>query len=188
MSSFDIAYKFVKVNEGGYVNDPNDAGGETNHGISKRSYPNLDIKNLTASEAKEIYKRDYWNAFNLSAIRSQAIATTIFDFIVNSGGYGATRIIQRVLNESFGARLSVDGALGKLTLAEINKADPSRLLVAINDARLAFMKSLPSWKSFGNGWTKRIVANLELLGNNEKNSILYAGLGILGLVIISKNT
>jgi lysozyme family protein len=47
--------------EGGYVNHPTDPGGETNWGISKRSYPHVDIKNLTREQALEIYREDYWD-------------------------------------------------------------------------------------------------------------------------------
>lgn len=46
--------------EGVYVNDPYDPGGETKYGICKRSYPNLNIKELTLEEAKKIYHRDFW--------------------------------------------------------------------------------------------------------------------------------
>ncbi len=58
---FATIMQFVFKWEGGYVNDPNDPGGETNYGISKRSYPFVDIKNLTKQQAQEIYKKDYWN-------------------------------------------------------------------------------------------------------------------------------
>lgn len=57
---FERAFSCVLQNEGVYVNDPSDSGGETKYGISKRSYPNLDIKNLTLEEAKKIYFCDYW--------------------------------------------------------------------------------------------------------------------------------
>ena len=57
---FDDAIGIVLKHEGGYVNDKNDPGGETRYGISKRAYPDLDIKNLTISQATEIYKKDYW--------------------------------------------------------------------------------------------------------------------------------
>jgi len=50
----------VLKREGGYVDDPTDRGGETKYGISKRSYPQLDIKNLTLEQALEIYRKDYW--------------------------------------------------------------------------------------------------------------------------------
>lgn len=47
--------------EGGYTNDSLDPGGETNFGITRRSYPDIDIKNLTREQASAIYKRDYWD-------------------------------------------------------------------------------------------------------------------------------
>ena len=52
--------QFVFKWEGGYVNDPNDSGGATKYGITKRWYPHLDIKNLTKEEAMDIYYKDYW--------------------------------------------------------------------------------------------------------------------------------
>ena len=54
--------------EGGYVNDPRDPGGETNYGISKRAFPELDIKNLSLADAMVIYKRDYWDFYNLNVV------------------------------------------------------------------------------------------------------------------------
>ena len=55
MAEFKLAIPRVITNEGGYVNDPDDPGGETKYGISKRSYPALDIKNLTVEQATAIY-------------------------------------------------------------------------------------------------------------------------------------
>ena len=57
-TTFDHCIELVLGHEGGYVDDPNDAGGETNWGISKRAYKDVDIKNLTKEEAKAIYKKD----------------------------------------------------------------------------------------------------------------------------------
>ena len=57
---FEEAIKFTLKIEGGYSNDPNDPGGETNYGISKRSYPNEDIKSMTPERAKKIYYENYW--------------------------------------------------------------------------------------------------------------------------------
>ena len=59
-TNFLRAVKEVLKIEGGYVNNPNDRGGETKYGISKRAYPNVDIKNLTLDKAKQIYYNDYW--------------------------------------------------------------------------------------------------------------------------------
>ncbi len=62
--TFDQAVAFVLKWEGGYTYDPDDPGGETNFGITKKSYPALDIKNLTVGQARDIYYRDYWLAVN----------------------------------------------------------------------------------------------------------------------------
>ena len=62
---FEDCIDKVLEHEGGYVNDPNDLGGETNFGVSKKAYPDLDIKNLTRDEAKEIYRKDYWERYKI---------------------------------------------------------------------------------------------------------------------------
>ena len=64
MAEFKAAFQLVIANEGEYVNDPQDPGGETKFGISKRSYPQLDIKNLTIDQAQNIYKTDFWDKIN----------------------------------------------------------------------------------------------------------------------------
>jgi hypothetical protein len=58
--NFDKAFEFTVGLEGGYSNDPNDPGGETKYGISKRFNPEVDVKNLTLEQAKDIYRRKYW--------------------------------------------------------------------------------------------------------------------------------
>ena len=82
--SFDRAVTFVLLMEGGYVNDPDDPGGETNHGISKRSYPNLDIRSLTIDDAKTIYKRDYWDKCSCDNL-NYGMDVCVFDTAVNMG-------------------------------------------------------------------------------------------------------
>ena len=58
LTTFDEIIDLTLEHEGGYVHDPSDLGGETNFGIAKRFYPDVDIKNLTKEGAKEIYKKD----------------------------------------------------------------------------------------------------------------------------------
>ncbi len=84
MSTFDTAVTAVLSYEGGYVNDPNDPGGETNWRISKRAYPNLDIKNLTRDQAIQIYRRDYWDSLECDRF-PPLIAIALFDAAVNQG-------------------------------------------------------------------------------------------------------
>lgn len=91
--SWDKAIDFVLSIEGGYVNDKADPGGETKYGISKQSYPNVDIANLTEAEAKEIYKKDYWDTCNCDHL-SVGVDILVFDTAVNMGIGAAKSILQ----------------------------------------------------------------------------------------------
>jgi lysozyme family protein len=82
--SFDAAFAIVVGVEGGYTNDPQDPGGETKFGISKRAYPELDIANLTIDQAKAIYQRDYWDRCACDTMTWER-ALCVFDTAVNQG-------------------------------------------------------------------------------------------------------
>lgn len=113
--AFDDAVKFVLSHEGGYVCDPHDSGGETCFGISKRAYPELDIKHLTLPQAKDIYRKDYWEKLGLGLFPDR-LALVLFDTSVNAGRSQAVKILQRSLNLSAFPRLIEDGILGSKTL------------------------------------------------------------------------
>ena len=66
--AFAKAIAFTLQREGGHVNDPDDPGGETNFGLSKRAYPYLDIAGLTLDQATHIYRRDYWDRPGLNRV------------------------------------------------------------------------------------------------------------------------
>lgn len=151
--NFDKAFDLLIDHEGGYVNHPDDPGGETKYGISKRAYPNEDIRNLTLARAKEIYKRDYWDRVEAESLPVN-VRFDVFDVAVNSGVRTAVRMLQRA---SFA---EPDGVLGPRTRTAIKSMNPLVLLARINGARLAFMADLPTWPTFGEGWAKRIAANL----------------------------
>ncbi len=87
--------------EGGYVNHPDDPGGETKYGIAKRYHPTLDIKNLTLDEAKEIYYRDYWLASHAHKIPDLKLALIYFDTAVNCGVATAMRLLKRLPLNAF---------------------------------------------------------------------------------------
>lgn len=165
MSNFDKAFDEVIGIEGGYVNDPTDRGGETKYGISKRSYPKVDIKNLTLCQAKEIYRKDFWDACGLDRISEYKIAHEIFDTGVNMGIGVAKRILQRALNlmnrnEKDFPDLIVDGIVGNKTILAYNKVDKKILLKVLNG--LQFMRYVeiveksPAQERFFNGWMQRV--------------------------------
>ena len=154
--TFDDAFTRLIGNEGGYVNDPRDAGGETKFGISKRAYPDVNIASLTLDDAKAIYKRDYWDRAKADQYDGQ-IGFHLFDAAVNSGVDRAIRLLQAA------AGTMPDGKVGPGTMAAI-AALPAPVLVArMNAERLEFMASLGSWDHFGRGWAHRIAANLRTL-------------------------
>lgn len=124
------AVEFVLANEGGYVNDPNDPGGETKYGITKRSYPHLDIRNLTKEQAIAIYKRDWWDRYSYGRINNLDVATKVFDMAVHMGPYTAHRILQEAL-VWIGHSVKLDGIIGPETIKATNEANPERLLEAL---------------------------------------------------------
>lgn len=155
---FEKAIDVVLKHEGSYINNPSDKGGETKYGISKRSYPNVDIKNLTLEQAKEIYKRDFWDIGKFNDIKDGRISTKLFDLSVNMGLLQANKIMQRALR-ALGFNLKEDGIIGSATLGAINGSDSSKLIIAIRSEAAGFYRLLASKHApqnvFLNGWLTR---------------------------------
>ena len=122
LTKFDDIIDIVIKHEGGYVNDPNDLGGETKYGITKRFYPDVDIKNLTEEEAKQIYYDDYWVPNKVPSMHDN-VKHIFFDMCINQGRGTAVKVLQRAVN-SKGGDLEVDGGLGPKTIEAINKYKP----------------------------------------------------------------
>jgi lysozyme family protein len=157
--NFDQAFDFLIGNEGGYSNNPADPGGETNWGISKRSYPRLvDIKHLTKDEAKAIYLCDFWD--RIPGI-SEAVKFQMFDAAVNHGSDNAVRMLQRAVG------VTQDGEWGKVSAAAYIKLSEQQTLMRFIAARIEFMTSLKKWDEFGKGWTRRIANNLRIASAND---------------------
>lgn len=157
---FAKAIKVVLAHEGGYVNDPNDLGGETNFGISKRSYPNVDIKNLTREQAMEIYHKDWWVRYRYGEIEDLDVATKVFDLSINMGPVPAHKILQQAINFAGSSKLNVDGAIGPLTLSVLNyEADPQKVVQALRfmaaERYYGLAKARPANRGFLLGWLNR---------------------------------
>ena len=152
MNDFKKAVEFVLKHEGGYVNDPQDAGGETKFGISKRAYPNLDIKNLTRDQAIEIYKRDYWD--KLPNTLPAAVHCVLFDCAVNAGIGRALRILQAAI------KVGQDGKWGGLSQSALTKLNQNEVLLRFSTERIMFYSVLSTFSRFGKGWVNRVVASL----------------------------
>jgi len=140
---FEFLVGIILKHEGGYVNDSDDPGGETKFGISKRSYPNLDIKNLTRADAIAIYKRDYYQVLRIDELDDIRLAYQYFDMGVNGGIGRAKKMMLQAL--------------------EIKKQKPELKLWKIyTDLRTDFYKSIATGakQKFLAGWLKRVNYNL----------------------------
>jgi lysozyme family protein len=107
---FTLRWEVGSAPNGGYVNDPDDPGGETKYGISKRAHPDVDIKNLTEQEAVEIYYYAYWKPILADAL-PPLLALALFDWTVHSD----RRLVIRVLQRRLGG-LKADGLIGRRTV------------------------------------------------------------------------
>jgi lysozyme family protein len=147
--SFCIVIPLLLDLEGGYVNDPNDPGGATNFGISQRSYPSVQIANITPEDAAKIYFTDYWLAGNCDAIPFPLCAYH-FDACVNQGLSEASKILQQTVG------VAQDGVIGPLTLQAVAALPRAQYYLYLEN-RLVHYKSLSGWATFGNGWTNRLL-------------------------------
>ncbi len=150
--NFDTAFDRLIGHEGGYVNDPRDPGGETKFGIAKRSYPHVDIANLTLADAKNIYSRDFWEPLGAA---HPAIKYQVFDFAVNSGIGTAIRKLQAAIG------VADDGHWGPISAEKLSSMDVNDVLMRFMAQRLRFWTRLKTWPTFGAGWVNRAAGQLE---------------------------
>ena len=130
MTKFTDAVFLVLKQEGGYVNNPNDLGGETKYGICKRDHPNIDIKNITPMQAMAIYQTNYWQPA-YDQLNSQLIINKTFSVGVDIGIREANICLQRAVWAANGTYLIEDGDLGEISVSAINSCNTSILLAAL---------------------------------------------------------
>ncbi|PHM49366.1 glycoside hydrolase family 108 protein [Xenorhabdus miraniensis] len=151
--AFLHAIHYLLPVEGGYVNDPHDRGGETRYGISKRSYPHLDIRTLTKADATEIYYRDFWLTAGCERIPS-GISLVVFDSAVQHGVVSAIRLLQRAV------AVRDDGILGSQTQTALAATAPDYLLHRLLNQRARYYAQIiarnPLQQRFLNGWFNRL--------------------------------
>lgn len=151
---FESALAHVLAAEGGYSNNPKDHGGETRYGITKRvarAHGYLgSMRTLPMATAARIYKISYWDACQCGQLPPW-LRLAVFDAAVHSGPAQSVRWLQQALG------VHVTGRIGPETIAAAaGVTDHQGVIDAMLDLRLAFLKRLKNWRTFGNGWTNRI--------------------------------
>jgi lysozyme family protein len=136
---FDIIIGVILKHEGGYVNDPDDLGGETKYGISKRSFPNVDIKNLTKAEAIEIYRNNYYIPLEIDKFTNINLALNFMDMAVNAGTNNAKALLKKA--------------------KEIQKTSSSDIVTIYKALRVEYYKDVAKLRNnhkFLAGWLNRV--------------------------------
>jgi len=176
MANFHEAVLKTLVNEGGYLNDPCDPGGETYRGVSRRNHANwsgwqiidnyknspdfpriLDTDVPLQNMVEDVYAEGYWKT-GYSQIDSQLIAEKLFDMGVLFGVGVAVRLLQATLNPTYGTE--IDGSFGPDTLNAINQSEENSLLNSYKSALVAHILKVvmnkPQTNKFAAGWGKRV--------------------------------
>lgn len=158
MADFSKAWPGLIDVEGGYVNDPQDPGGETKFGISKRSYPLLEIRELTLPQALDIYLEDFWNPNRLSEVKDQFLADEIFEMIVNTSPRSVWQCVQRSINRC-GGGVYVDGRVGNFTLGWLRgeAVNDKWLLDSFRVNAALHYAQLPNNSKYLRGWILRVL-------------------------------
>lgn len=155
---FSPLFDRLMEHEGGYVNNPNDPGGETNWGVTKqvaREYGYQgEMRQLPKSTANQIAEKLYWKAIQGWQM-DKSVAWQVVDAAYNHGNRNAVRMLQRAVG------VSDDGVLGDITLSAVNGMDKNDVILRFNAERLEFYTKLKTFSTFGRGWANRVAGNLR---------------------------
>jgi lysozyme family protein len=159
-SNFDKCLAKMLAHEGGFVNHPQDPGGMTNLGVTKRVWEEWvghevdekQMRALTPETVAPLYKRKYWDAIRADELVA-GVDYCVFDVAVNSGPGRAIKFLQGSVG------VTADGGFGSATMAAVEKAeeDPARLVELYCAKRLEFLQSLKTFETFGKGWSRRVA-------------------------------
>ena len=161
--NYDKCLETILHHEGGYVNHPEDPGGETNLGVTKRVYQEWggtkDMKDLTFDDVAPIYKKNYWDKMKCDDLPS-GLDLCVFDFGVNAGPGRAAKYLQTLIGTV------ADGGIGPNTLAKLkeytDKTGVKETITNYQNERQRYYEKLSTFKTFGRGWTRRVEETTKL--------------------------
>jgi lysozyme family protein len=156
--NWDDSFAAVLKHEGGFVNHPKDPGGMTNLGVTKsawegyvgKSVDEAFMRSLTPEVVKPFYKAMYWDKIKGDQLPN-GVDYAAYDLAVNSGVGRAAKFLQEI------AGVTVDGVLGPKSMGAIRECDPEQVVDALCDMRLDFLARLPTFETFGKGWSRRVA-------------------------------
>ena len=161
--NYDKCLETILHHEGGYVNHPEDPGGETNLGVTKRVYQEWggtkDMKDLTFDDVAPIYRKNYWDKMKCDDLPS-GLDLCVFDFGVNAGPGRAAKYLQTLIGTV------ADGGIGPNTLAKLkeytDETGVKETITNYQNERQRYYEKLSTFKTFGRGWTRRVEETTKL--------------------------
>jgi len=143
--------------EGGFVNDPQDPGGITNHGVTMKVWEEWvgrtsneeEMRNLTIDDVAPLYKARYWDVVGGDELPG-GVDHVVFDCAVNGGVKRAGRLLQACMG------MEQDGVIGQETIIGTEQVEPQDLINEFSQRRLQYLQALPTFGHFGKGWTRRV--------------------------------
>ena len=156
---FEQCLALVLKHEGGFVNNPKDPGGRTNLGVTQKVWEDwvghevteAEMKALKITDVAPLYKTNYWDKISGDSL-PLGVDYATFDMAVNSGVSRAAKTLQQVLS------VVPDGKVGKATIDACEAANAREIATGICEKRLAFLQSLPTYGTFGKGWSNRVAS------------------------------
>jgi lysozyme family protein len=181
-SNFRPSLSLVLAHEGGYVNHPKDPGGATNKGVTQKVYDSYrdymhlkrqSVRYIADSEVSDIYNKQYWRTIKGDSLPC-GIDYAVFDFGVNSGISRAIKYLQRLVGFTGD---DVDGVIGMVTLAAVERQcleNEEACIAQYCANRMAFLRSLSTFPTFGKGWTRRVIGYHAGVQETDNGVIDYA--------------
>lgn len=169
---FDTVFDRTIGSEGGFQNDRRDrgnwTGGEvgkgepkgTKYGLSAMTYPDLDIKSITLQQAKDIYRRDWWDKLGMERW-PKAMQFQMFDAAFNHGSGRANQFLQ------YAVGVKQDGKIGPATMAAVNAMDANDIVMRFLAKRLRYFTEVKTWDAYSRGWTRRVADCLEFAAEDN---------------------
>ena len=156
--NWEQSFALVLKHEGGFVNNPKDPGGMTNLGVTKKVWESYvghevdeaEMRSLTPDIVMPLYKKNYWDAVNGDDLPA-GVDYAVYDLAVNSGVRRAVKILQKA------AGVAQDGVIGPATIEAVNDKNARELAQDVCESRLAFLQALPTFDTFGKGWSRRVA-------------------------------
>lgn len=167
MAQFEPAFEIMMANEGGYklTNNPHDRGGQTYAGISRKFWPSwqgwayVDRGEIPPTQlVRAFYKTNFWDVVRGDELTDNRIASSIFNFAVNTGVKVAVKLAQIVVG------VTPDGSLGEKTLIALNASPASTFIPNYTLAKIARYRDIvrrdPTQKVFLLGWINRSLEGI----------------------------